>query len=182
MPLGEFRKIIADDLGNMRNNLFDDNVRAFQSYNAVNSQILATLQSPSSNQFPVLNNGVTIVAKEIRQTGDKLLIEDYQIVNGCQTSSVVFDALDDVADSALFVPLKVVGTDDDAVLTAIVQATNSQTAVKTGNFRRSLTFKKAWRLTSRPLILRITCSTNAVPSNMTIVPVSKSLESSLSER
>ena len=142
LPLTEFRKIIVDDHGNMRGNLFDDNVRAFQSYNEVNSQILETLKSPRRNQFPVLNNGVTIVAKQIRPTGDKLLIEDYQIVNGCQTSSVVFDALDDVGQSSVFVPLKVVATADDAVLTAIVQATNSQTAVKSEELQALTEFQK----------------------------------------
>lgn len=142
LPLSEFRKIIADDHGNMRGNLFDDNVRAFQSYNEVNTQILETLKSDNRNQFPVLNNGVTIVAKQIRPTGDKLLIEDYQIVNGCQTSSVVFDALAAVGEASVFVPLKVVATDDDAVLTAIVQATNSQTAVKSEELQALTDFQK----------------------------------------
>jgi hypothetical protein len=142
LPLSEFRKIITDDHGNLRGNLFDDNVRAFQSYNEVNSQILETLTSQNRNQFPVLNNGVTIVAKQIRPTGDKLLIEDYQIVNGCQTSSVVFDALEAVGQAPVFVPLKVVATDDDAVLTAIVQATNSQTAVKSEELQALSDFQK----------------------------------------
>lgn len=142
LPLSEFRKIIADEHGIMRGNLFDDNVRAFQSYNVVNSQILDTLKSEHRNQFPVLNNGVTIVAKQIRPTGDKLLIEDYQIVNGCQTSSVIFDALDQLGESTVFVPLKVVATGDDAVLTAIVQATNSQTAVKSEELQALTDFQK----------------------------------------
>jgi hypothetical protein len=37
----------------------------------VNSQILDTLKSESRNHFPVLNNGVTIVAKQIQPTSDK---------------------------------------------------------------------------------------------------------------
>lgn len=142
VPVSEFRKIISDDYGNMRGNLFDDNVRAFQDYNEVNTQILNTLVSGNRNQFPVLNNGVTIVAKQIRPTGDKLLIEDYQIVNGCQTSTVIFDALDDVGQASVFVPLKVVATGDDTVLSAIVQATNSQTAVKSEELQALTEFQK----------------------------------------
>ena len=37
----------------------------------------------------LLNNGVTIVADSISKTGDTFTIEDYQIVNGCQTSHVL---------------------------------------------------------------------------------------------
>jgi hypothetical protein len=66
--------------------IFYDNVRHWQEWNAVNREIKNTLESPNKKLLPLLNNGVTIVAKRVNPTGDKFLIEDYQIVNGCQTS------------------------------------------------------------------------------------------------
>ena len=72
-------------------NVFEDNVRDFQGdNNDVNGGIASTLNNDDSEIFSVLNNGVTIVASSISPTGDQFTINDYQIVNGCQTSNVLY--------------------------------------------------------------------------------------------
>jgi hypothetical protein len=91
LPAEEYLKLITDDSGNIVRGLFYDNVRDFQGENPVNHEIGETLKSPARQLFVLLNNGVTIVADSISKTGDTFTIEDYQIVNGCQTSHVLFN-------------------------------------------------------------------------------------------
>jgi hypothetical protein len=129
IPALEFMKILADASGNIRKSLFNDNVRDFQEYNPVNADIQRTLTDEAARgRFVVLNNGVTIVARELTTTRDKVTITDYQIVNGCQTSHVLFDQRDQLTEHVQ-VPLKIVATQDEDVVNSIVTATNRQTQV-----------------------------------------------------
>ena len=99
-----------------------------------------------------MNNGVTVIAKTLRATGNKFHIEDYQIVNGCQTSHVLFDnrtALDDT----VVVPLRLIATEDEEVTASIVKATNRQTEVKEEQLLALSDFQKkleAYFLTFEP--------------------------------
>lgn len=129
VPATEFLRLIRDDNGNIRKALFYDNVRDFQDYNEVNKDIRSTLQSSDRTLFALLNNGVTIIASTVRAVGNTLNIEDYQIVNGCQTSHVIFHEQAALSDE-VYVPLKVIATDDDAIVAKVVKATNFQTEVK----------------------------------------------------
>jgi hypothetical protein len=95
LPVSEFLKLIEDpDSRVIRKSLFYDNVRDFQGDNEVNLEIEQTLEGARRTQFAVLNNGVTVVAKTLRVTGNRFHIEDYQIVNGCQTSHVIYEHRD----------------------------------------------------------------------------------------
>ena len=128
VPAGEFLTLITDHAGNIRKSLFYDNVRDFQNYNAVNAEIRSTLQDEAGQgRFAVLNNGVTLVARGLRTTGNKFVLTDYQIVNGCQTSHVLFAERDNLRDFQI--PLKVIATSDEEIISAIITATNRQTQV-----------------------------------------------------
>jgi cold shock CspA family protein len=129
LPLSEFLKLITDDDGEIQKSLFYDNVRDFQGDNSVNSEIAATLSDPNSaGNFALLNNGVTIVAKQIRKIGESFRISDYQIVNGCQTSHVLHLNRSSLG-SIVHVPIKLIVTNDVEVTNQIIKATNRQTAV-----------------------------------------------------
>lgn len=130
LPYREFLKILSDDEGNLLN-VFEDNVRDFQGENNdVNGGIANTLNSYDSEIFSVLNNGVTIVASSISPTGDQFTLTDYQIVNGCQTSNVLFNNKDGQFINNVFVPIKLIATTDDEVKTRITLATNNQTPIR----------------------------------------------------
>jgi AIPR protein len=66
-------------------------------------------------------------------TGKKFVIEDYQIVNGCQTSHVLSEHADK-ADKSVMVPVRLIGTQDETVINTIIRATNRQTEVKEDQF------------------------------------------------
>ncbi len=86
------QRVLTDDGGGIRKSLFHENVRDFQGYNDVNEKIRSTLSDAEhKQQFAVLNNGITIVTRDLMVAGDDIRIRDFQIVNGCQTCHVLFD-------------------------------------------------------------------------------------------
>jgi hypothetical protein len=131
LPFREFRKILIDENGNIRS-VFDDNVRDFQGVdNPVNKKIDSTLHGSIPDQFVVLNNGVTVVAGELKTSGNRFIISDFQIVNGCQTSNVLYKNKDIPSAEDIHIPFRLIVTANDDVKSQITLATNSQTAIKT---------------------------------------------------
>lgn len=126
--------LVSDD-GSIRGQLFEENVRHFLgTENPVNAQIAETLVDPNGRtRFPVLNNGVTLVSPDVRVQGTTLHIANFQIVNGCQTSHVLYENRDALSDD-LMVTLKVVETTDEDVFSELVRATNSQSKIEESQF------------------------------------------------
>jgi hypothetical protein len=142
IPARDYIELLEDDSGQLRKSLFTDNVRDFRGAdNPVNATIAETLKSPHRDRFAILNNGVTIVARELRVTGDKLFVSAYQVVNGGQTSHVLFDERG-ALDENVWVPLRVIGTDDDDLTTAVITATNNQTPVSTPELHSRSQFER----------------------------------------
>jgi hypothetical protein len=143
LPATEFLKLLTDDSGDLLSGLFYDNVREWKGYNEVNNQIKGTLESEDKLRFALMNNGITVIARSLMRTADKYTIENYSIVNGCQTSNVLFDqhkagALDD----SVMVPVRIIETLDESIIKAIIHSTNYQTEVKEEQFYALLTFAK----------------------------------------
>jgi hypothetical protein len=113
--------------------LFDSNVRDWYGYNEVNKEILNTLKSDANDMFVLMNNGITLIARKLVPSGTRLSITDFQIVNGCQTSHVLFDNRSLLTDKVM-VPVRIISTDDESVIKSIVRATNRQTEVKEDQF------------------------------------------------
>jgi len=129
--------------GNLRGQVFEENVRSFLGEdNVVNASIAATLASEGASRFPVLNNGITLVCPEVKLQGTTLHLTNYQIVNGCQTSNVLFQKRDSLGD--VMVNIKVVKTQLEDVFSDLVKATNSQSKVEDTQF-----------LSLRPIIKRV---------------------------
>jgi len=142
VPLSEFRKLLFDDKGNLLN-IFDDNVRDFQGLNnPINKTIETTLIGDIPELFTVLNNGVTIVANDLKASGNKFTIIDYQIVNGCQTSNVLSQHTSKPELQDLRIPVRLIVTNNDEVKNRITIATNSQTAIKREQLQAMKDFQK----------------------------------------
>lgn len=130
LPYDQFLKIVSDEEQNLLN-VFEDNVRDFQGdSNDVNSGIYQTIANEDSEIFSVLNNGVTIVSNNISLTGNQFTISDYQIVNGCQTSNVLYNSRNAQYINKINVPIKLIATKDDEIKIRITLATNNQTPIK----------------------------------------------------
>lgn len=134
IPATDLLQVLADDDENLMSTVFYENVRDFQGEeNPVNAEIAVTLAGDRRSQFPLMNNGVTIIAKSVRQTGTKFTIRDFQVVNGCQTCNVLWSQREQLDESVL-VPLRLISTEDEDVIVDIIKATNRQTEVKEEQF------------------------------------------------
>jgi AIPR protein len=142
LPFSEFRKLLIDDNDNIQS-IFDDNVRDFQgSANLVNSNINETLIGSTPDLFSVLNNGVTIVANSIKTSANNLTISDYQIVNGCQTSNVLYENRNRPGIDDICIPLRLIVTSDEDIKSLITVSTNNQTAIKKEQLAAMSDFQK----------------------------------------
>ena len=130
--------------GNLRTQVFEENVRSFLGLdNPVNQSIAETLRSgDTASRFAVLNNGITIVSPDVIVQGNTLHLKNFQIVNGCQTSNILFECRDVLKDT--MVNIKVVETKNEDVFADLVRATNSQTKVEDVQF-----------LSLRPIIRKV---------------------------
>ena len=129
----DFLPIVCDESGEMVRSIFYDNVRDFQGYGTVNNEIKTTLLSDKKQRFILMNNGITIIARDLTHTGSKFHVEDFQIVNGCQTTHVLYDQRDSLNNDVL-VPLRLICTQDEDVIQDVIQATNKQTEIKNEQF------------------------------------------------
>ncbi|MEA5536694.1 AIPR family protein [Crocosphaera sp. XPORK-15E] len=126
----EYLKLITDDLGNIIKGLFYDNIRDFQGDdNDVNEEIAETVKSNNEHDaFVLYNNGITIVTETCNLSGTIMTIEDYQIVNGCQTSYVLYHNRDLITDS-LCIPIKIIRLKNSEIKNHIIKSNNRQTPV-----------------------------------------------------
>lgn len=136
LPVSEVLKILTEN-DEVRPGIFEDNVRLdLGANNPVNARIYGTLESDERTHFPFLNNGLTVIASKLRGIGDKFFISGYQIVNGGQTSHQILrwsKSQEVRANLSLlkevFVPIKIVSSEDKDVRSRVAVATNLQTAI-----------------------------------------------------
>jgi hypothetical protein len=129
----EFLRIITDEDDELIQSLFYENVRGWEGYNKINDEMRTTLESNERDRFVLMNNGVTVIAKSLLTTGDRFTMGDFQIVNGCQTSNVLYDNRSRITE-AVRVPIRIIYTTDEAVTESVITATNRQTEVKGEQF------------------------------------------------
>ena len=137
MALGD-----TDSLGERHINraLFYDNVRDFNPNSEINKSILLELEAGDFSSFVFKNNGITLVSKSISRKGDTFTIEDYQIVNGCQTTNILAQVREN-ADQ-ISVPLRLIGSSDPEFVAKIIIGTNKQNEVREDQFWALLPFMK----------------------------------------
>lgn len=138
----ELVKLLTTNDGLLRRNIFEDNVRDYQDDTTVNHEIHETIMR-SPEKFVLLNNGITIVCDEIKEMNRKISIRNPQVVNGCQTCNVLFQAYKEKADlDNIYVVLKVIGTADGDIVNSIVKGTNRQNIVYEVAFEITREFHK----------------------------------------
>lgn len=135
----EFYKMISNEKGELLDYLFDSNVRDFQGGVTVNKQIRETLAAGSGDgEFWWLNNGITMIASKVTLDSRKLYVDEARIVNGLQTSQVIFDHFNGLnaeqrqADDR-HVLVRVIRSKDASMQDKIIKATNSQTKIPVAN-------------------------------------------------
>lgn len=130
LKCNELVKLLSNSDGKLHKAIFNENVRDFLSNNPVNDEIENTVKSKTEqSKLAALNNGITIVARNVSLVGKKFTLSDYQIVNGCQTSNIIFNNRTHILAETC-VPVKIIEVEDRDIVNDIVRATNRQTEVK----------------------------------------------------
>lgn len=143
LPFKEYKKLILEENGATKP-VFEDNIRDYLGPNSdVNQSICKTIKKGDINAFSMLNNGITIVTSSISIPGDIATIEDYQIVNGCQTTNILIDNMD-ISENIndLIIPVRIIATKNENLKGDITRATNNQTAIKKEQLEALSTFQK----------------------------------------
>ncbi len=124
--------LLEDASGNLKESVFDENVRSFLgNKNDVNAAIQETLKNAEKKRlFSVLNNGITIVAPELTLTPNtkEIQLANYQIINGCQTSSTLHENKLHLTESVNVV-VKFIESPENDASSDIISATNSQSDI-----------------------------------------------------
>lgn len=138
----ELIKLITTEDNRLRQSLFTDNVRDYQGETEINAEILNTIRQVPTN-FALLNNGITIVCSDVVVSNRKLTLANPQIVNGCQTCNVLFEAHSSGVDiSKVTLLAKVIATEKDELTTSVIRGTNSQNVVYNEAFETTRDFHK----------------------------------------
>ncbi|RLA63360.1 MAG: hypothetical protein DRQ78_06975 [Epsilonproteobacteria bacterium] len=117
--------------------VFSDNIRGFLKYNKTNKNIKETLESSYSEYFPFLNNGITIISEKIKIPNDMqagyypIETTNPVIVNGLQTTSVIYDIYKDDRTKldGVYVLIRLYETNDPDIVDKITDATNTQSPI-----------------------------------------------------
>jgi hypothetical protein len=134
--------------------VFFDNIRDYDPNSKINQAIKNSVQETGGAEFVFRNNGITVVSRNIDRTGDKFKLEDYQIVNGCQTSNVIYDLVYGDGNGttnhevermfkSIQVPLRLISSKNDDFVSSIIVGTNRQNPVRDEQFWALRPFMKS---------------------------------------
>jgi hypothetical protein len=145
LSASELLKVISvyndeGEISDINKSVFFDNIRDYNPDSKINKEISSSLAGGEHDNFVFRNNGITVVARSIDRTGNNFTIEDFQIVNGCQTSNVIFHNRENVAE--VYVPFRLIGTKDEEFIFSIISGTNKQNPVRDEQFWSLLPFMK----------------------------------------
>lgn len=129
-----------EGIRHINRSIFYDNVRDFNPESDINKSIISELESGDHASFVFKNNGITVVSKNIDRKGDIFTLEDYQIVNGCQTTNILAHIRD--KSELISVPLRLIGCRDIDFISSVIIGTNRQNEVREDQFWALLPFMK----------------------------------------
>jgi hypothetical protein len=141
VPLENLSEFLSSPDGAFDERLVWQNVRYFLGIdNDVNRGIKETLLSGQTDDFWFLNSGLTIVCDQILSVANgrhPITMVNPQIVNGCQTASVIHAvATGTMADlKAGYVSVKIIETDDKSFIERVALASNTQSRILNRDLR-----------------------------------------------
>lgn len=133
-PLKANELIKLDGITNQA--LYAFNVRGPLGRTQVNRDIAESVRDKTRHKlFPLFHNGITIIAKDVTTTKDKITISDYYVVNGCQSLSELHNNDKHLTDE-LRVLVKIIKMEARSPLSEMVTTfSNNQNGVKARDFK-----------------------------------------------
>lgn len=116
--------------------VFAFNVRGPLGRTQVNRDIVKSIKDPATHKlFPLFHNGITIISQKVTDTDDKISIENYHVVNGCQSLSALHENRASITDN-LRVLTKILEMEIGSPLSDMVtHYSNNQNGVKARDFK-----------------------------------------------
>ncbi len=134
--------IRTPDSSSVKRFLFDENLRVYLGSNGgYNSAIIETAASAESHLFWYLNNGITITCKNYSynkgHSNPKIKLDEFQIVNGAQTSHSLIEAhrINPSALENVVLMVRVYATERADIVERVAVATNSQARIQSRDLR-----------------------------------------------
>jgi len=122
--------------------VFAYNVRGALGNTKVNKDIVNSIKNKAIHkEFPLFHNGITIVANSISETSDKLKIDTFFVVNGCQSLTALYSnkslLTEDLRILTKFIQVSV----DSDLAKTITRFSNNQNGVKARDFKSNDTIQ-----------------------------------------
>lgn len=116
--------------------VFAFNVRGPLGRTQVNRDIVKSIKDAKTHKlFPLFHNGITVISQRIADTPEKITVENYHVVNGCQSLSALYANRASITDD-LRVLVKILEMDVDSPLSGMVtHYSNNQNGVKPRDFK-----------------------------------------------
>jgi len=126
MPASELVRIYEK----YEDRLFDRNVRLFLGARkgSINAGIAETLRSSDRVNFWAYNNGLTLVCSTFSVRDSRVRVEEFCIVNGCQSTRSLVDNRGEI-DESVNVLVRVLAVSNDLV-DSVIRFTNSQNPIR----------------------------------------------------
>lgn len=144
ISIKEVISLLTDEDGNFDyDKIFFDNLRGFGGYTDVNSKIRRSLNT-NAGYFHMLHNGIIVTSgsSQYNPSNGNMIIENFSIVNGCQTCNIIWDWYQNIKKESGFdivsldryrIPIKIVITGDPELRNKITEAANTQNPIKSIN-------------------------------------------------
>lgn len=115
--------------------LFAFNVRGPLGKTQVNKDIVKSINNPSTHKlFPLFHNGITIIVRQLSMTSDVINVQDYYVVNGCQSLNALYEHKTSLSDD-LRILCKFITMEPTSSLSEMVtRYSNNQNGVKARDF------------------------------------------------
>lgn len=136
IKLDSLLEVLTDEIDGkkkLKKGIFEDNIRDYLGANEdveVNLNMAQEIKGDNAHLFGILNNGITVIADDINIVTSEVTLTNYQIVNGCQTCNVLFESESFLKTRDIYIPIRLISTQDEDTKQSIIKATNSQTALK----------------------------------------------------
>ena len=152
IDLYDFLKAYKRETGDL-DQLYEKNVRKYLGGGRVVNRGISQTLKLNPEKFGLFNNGITIVAENLKSSGGDYTILEPYVVNGCQTTKTIWQVLvekldtgasqissetqhwkDRVSKGIVIVKIVKVGAQNEVELTNITRFTNSQNSISRQDF------------------------------------------------
>ena len=116
--------------------LFTYNVRGPLGRTSVNKDLVRSIRDQSTHKnFPLFHNGITVITKILRVTSDKIEIEGYYVVNGCQSVSSLYGNKSVLTDDLKLLTKFIQMDPTSSEAKQITEYSNNQNGVRARDFK-----------------------------------------------